>query len=250
MVYHSGTANLLFAQDMTPQEERNIWNGRIAVGIALLLLVLTLFPEAKASGDKITQDVDQNVSVQQASDALAMNENAQNANNQNKTDNFALGLNHSLGSAQIGDYLTTKQKGNPLWSQQGTKLNKFQAAIWADGEGLHTEAARLRCNINAIREMYTTLEECMEKWTVPRGTSDESLKEMAENFNRQLQIKEEENERVRADLTGQIADLASALEKIEKRAQRPQAKPQTIIKQETFLNDKKREALAAIRGDR
>ena len=220
----------------------------ILVAVFVIWLGLMIRP-AQASGDKIIQetDVSQSVNVSNMSDALAMNENAQNV--QNKTDNFAVGLSHSLGSAQIGDYLTTKQKGNPLWSQQGTKLNKFQAAIWADSVGLNAEAARLRCNINAIREMYTTLEECMEKWTVPRGTSDESLKKMAENFNHQLQIKEEENERVRADLTGQIADLASALEKIEKRAQQPQAKPQTIIQQEQFINDKKREALLAIRGD-
>ena len=220
--------------------------------VALFVVWAVLWvKDAEAGGDKITQDVDQSVSVQQASDALAMNENAQNANNQNKTDNFSLGLANGLGDVDINDCLASRQWNTPLFGRQDTELNYWCAALHYDAIGLNEMAARLRCQMPEIKRMFKVGKQvddlaCIVANTVPKETSADVVESLTPMLQEQQAIITE-YEALTAALTDRVKNLEEEAEKQRKRAQRPQAKPQTIIKQESRYTDEEREAILALK---
>lgn len=257
MVYHSGTAKYLFAQGSTVLKQRTYEGIKFlldVIAVALIVVLIGLWIKPAKAGDKIIQDteVSQSVNVSNTSDAFAANDNIQNvAGDTNKSDNLALGLSHGLGGAEIADCLATTANANILFSRQGTKLNKWCAAEAYDAKGLHKMAAQLRCQIPAIKEIFTgvegfSLSACVEANTV-QPVKDDSLKQITENFNRQLEIKEDEHDRLTADLSERIANLEEEAEKARKRAERPQAKPQTIIREEKLISDEERAKLESYR---
>lgn len=200
-------------------------------------LALLLPVPAFAGGDEITQDT--NVDNVATSQAFA------SANTVEGDDNFALGISHGLGDVDINDCLASTAKANILWSHQGTKLNKWCAAERYDAMRLHDMAARLRCQIPAIRSEFRAKEACIKANTyVPRGTSNETNSHLAE----QQAVIDEQRTIVEA-LSERLANLEEEEAKERKRRREAQNRPQTIIQQSPFLTPEKRAALAAIRGD-
>ena len=232
--------------------------------VLLGLLVDATTNEAHAGGDKITQHQEQSATLNQAtsqrvnvsntSDALATNDNVQSVTNEgDRFDSLGIGLAHSLGGAAIDDCLATTAGANILFSRQGTKLNKWCAAERYDRMGLPDMAARMRCQIPAIRDEFMVAEKfaksaCIEANSVPRETPNETNSQLQSTIS-ELQSIIREQQAAQSASDERLANLEQEAEKQRKRAQRPQAKPQTIIQQEQFINDKKREALLAIRGD-
>ena len=236
--------------------------------VALFVVWAVLWvKDAQAGGDKITQHQEQSATINQStsqsvnvsntSDALATNDNVQSVTNEgDRFDSWALGLSNTVGAAAIADCLATNQLALlSLYAKQGTELNYWCAALWYDQSGMHDMAARARCQMKDIRRMFpkgkTGDVECRAENKVPLetlSTQDETYSQLS--IIPELQSIIREQQAAQSASEERIANLEAEIEKARKRAQRPQAKPQTIIKQETFLDDKKREALAAIRGDR
>ena len=135
--------------------------------LCLLLIIAALAPgDAFASGDRITQSNDNNA---QTTGDVSVSDSSE-----------ALGFSHSLGDVDINDCLASTQWGTIIVSRQRVVLNKWCAAEVYDYKGLHSVAARLRCDIKEVSDLFQTESECItantvrnEEPEVPRGTSDE-----------------------------------------------------------------------------
>ena len=73
----------------------------------------------------------------------------------------AWGFSHSLGDVDINQCLGSTQWGTILVSKQKLVLNKWCAAEVYDAKGLYLVAARMRCQIPEVAELFATNDECV-----------------------------------------------------------------------------------------
>lgn len=198
----------------------------------LLAILLVSFP-VFAGGDDITTDVENVATGGQAFNTMGSQDN----------ESFALGLANTLGGVRIGDCLASTQWSTPVFGKQKVELNYWCAAEAYEARGMHSMAARLRCQIPEIGELFTDANQCIAENTyqpaeVPRGT-DEHIVFQNALIDRQ--------DAMRGVLEAEISALRETLENIQKARQRPVVRP--VQQVQPFLTDEKRAALAAIRGE-
>lgn len=212
--------------------------------VAFLVLIAVLYAIDARAGDKIYQDTEVHT---QATAGGGMGE----ANNDldiagDKTESFGLGVAVSLGGAAIGDCVITKQDSYVVYAKQRGSLNRWCASLYFDQIGQHKTAAMMRCSISRVRELFDSRQECVAGNTFVAPQSKVSIDDALHYLViRQDALAEAHTK----PLEDEVEKLRRELQEVEKSHQRPVSKPQTIIQQQPFLDQAKRDALAAIRGD-
>jgi len=87
--------------------------------------------------------------------------NAQTTGDVVTGDSKAFAFAHSLGDVDINQCLGSTQWGTILVSKQKLVLNKWCAAEVYDAKGMHSMAARLRCQISEIKTLFNTHQSCI-----------------------------------------------------------------------------------------
>ena len=157
-------------------------------------------------------------------------------------DSRAFAFAHALGDVDINDCLASTQWGTIIVSRQKVVLNAWCAAEVYDAKGMFQMAAIMRCNIPEILDEFATEDECERAnlYTPPPPPvvlDDTPEPEVFEELYRQEQIHDD-----------QLAQLLERVEQIEQQP-RPAPRPQTVIQQQEFIDDEKRERLRALLED-
>lgn len=200
----------------------------IAAFCVFMLIVAGLYAADARAGDKITQSNDNN---------------AQTTGNIGGDDSLGIGLSNNLGAAAYGDCLASKQWNAVVFSRQDSEFNPWCAGVYYDSVGLHEQAARMRCKVPQIVEDWPSFESCVAANTIV--SPDERFTELVNIIVRRQDTL---NEETTAPLRDEVEKLRLELAEATKRRERPVAQPQQTIVQ-PFLDETKRQALAAIRGD-
>lgn len=195
--------------------------------VALLLVFLLLYAVNARAGDKIIQSNKTAQDVSVAGD-----------------DSLGIGLATALGSESFGDCFASTQMNIVVYAHQKSKFNPWCAAVWYDANGMHGLAAQMRCLIPEIAGLNYAGTDCVTANTItPRM---ESVAEKVSDTVNNIVLRQEA---ITAPLRDDIQTLYQTIEKLEESHREPETPPQQTIIQQPFLNDAKREALAAIRGD-
>lgn len=119
-----------------------------------LLLLLFLLPVAALASPDIIQSNDNN--AQTTGDVV---------NEIGGSTSRAYGFSHALGDVDINQCLGSTQWGSILVSKQKLVLNKWCAAEVFDAKHMHSMAARLRCQIPEISNLFDTALGCISENT-------------------------------------------------------------------------------------
>ena len=126
----------------------------LVVAIVLAILLIATWRSAVAQDNDVTQSNDQNL---QTTGDLSVGGNR----------NLALGL--GMGDVDIADCMYAKS--TPVY-QWGT-LNKWCAADAYDRKGQHDNAARMRCSIRIVKDLYENYGHCVVMNTLPELDPDD-----------------------------------------------------------------------------
>ena len=116
---------------------------------------------------------------------------------------------YSLAAPGLGDVDINQCLGSTAWSllvggRQKLVLNRWCAAADLDRMGLHTQAARIRCQLPEVRKLYRTsgkwifskydMTNCVPEWTVkmvpvaPASAPEAPKKDEMEDYHREQQM--------------------------------------------------------------
>lgn len=137
----------------------------------------------------------------------------------------AFAFSHSLGDVDINEgqnCLGSEQWGTIIVSRQTNELNPWCAALFYELNGKHEFAAKMRCDIKAIRTKYDDDAECVTDQTLG-GYSEAAPPELAALTEAHV---EEDNERdyMAAQLAAEIMNRQDELEqRLDREATRRRA---------------------------
>lgn len=203
-----------------------IWDVRLL----LVLLLVFAFVDAYASGDDIR--------VTQSNDMNTATTGDVNLEGSTYSGGDAFAFAHALGDVDINDCLASTQWGTIIVSRQKVVLNQWCAAEVYDAKGMYQMAAIMRCNIPEILNEFDNEIACERAnlYTPPPPVVELDDTPDYENLYRQEQMHDE-----------QFEQLAQRIEQLEQEPEPRPRPPQTIIQQQEFLDDEKRERLRALR---
>lgn len=150
----------------------------------------------------------------------------------------ALALGFGLGAGDIGDCLVTTQLGVIIFHHQGSKSNpwcRWKVAQDLDQAGKRHDAARMRCTIKDIYEVYGKEgnAECIEVYTFaappPPPPDDERYAQQQE----EIEYLREDN----ASIAGRLQELT---ERLEQRPATVPAQMQTQIRRQESDAERRR----------
>lgn len=152
----------------------------------------------------------------------------------------AYGFSHALGDVDINQCLGSTQWGSIIVSKQKLVLNRWCAAEVYDAKGLFDTAAKMRCSIREVRELFDSDSDCIDGNTATWVEPVESASEVDEDEDEHVeQIMAYETE-----INSQRQELETVLERIE-RLERPKPRTRTVVNQ-VGLTDQQRNELAKV----
>jgi hypothetical protein len=175
-------------------------------------------------------------------DIIQKNDNDQSVN-VGGDDSLGFGFGFAMGAPSPGDCYSSKQGNVIVVSWQTNEENPWCMALYADSIGQHHTAAMLRCSIEALSRLFASIDDCVAGWTVV-APKENIAEKVSDTVNNLVKRQDAITEPLRED----IQNLYLEVQKLEQQRRQPVVRPQQTIVQ-PFLDDKKREALAAIRGD-
>ncbi len=164
--------------------------------------------------------------------------------------NRAYALANSLGDVDIAGCLGSEQWNTPLFGKQKLVTNWACLTEFYLRAEMYANAAIAICNTD-IRREFETEQECRDAHpfeamaVVPEPDSEDEDEEHAQILSRL-----DAQDRVIADLRAEKEKAMVRLQKTEKVAQRAYSTPQTVIQRESFIDDDKRAALEALKGEK
>jgi len=147
---------------------------------------------------------------------------------------YGLGFSYALGDVDLNEgrncYVSVAS-GNIIFGRQKVKLNPWCASLFYDANRKFEFAAKMRCSIDPIRDLYDTDKECTEGQTMRPGeiTSSPELDEIVAKF----QEAEDEREAV-------VEEIQQQLEQLTQQRSAPVSAPRSL------LSNKQRAALEEI----
>ncbi len=201
------------------------WDIRLF--IVLLLVVFAV--NAYASGDDIRVTQSNDMNNQTAGDL--------NLEGSSYSGGDAFAFAHALGDVDINDCLASTQWGTIIVSRQKVVLNMWCAAEVYDAKGMYQMAAIMRCNLDEILNEFDNEADCERAnlYTpppTPIPLDDTPEPSVFEELYEQEQMHDE-----------QLAQLLDRVEQIEQRPEPRPRPPQTVIQQQEYIDDDKRERL-------
>lgn len=211
----------------------------ILLAFIAFLIVMAIWPQAHASGDRITQSNDNNT---QTSGDVITGDTIMGGDSSK-----AYGFSHGLGDVDINQCLASTQFGTIVFSKQKVVLNKWCAAEVYDAKGMAHMAAIMRCAIPEIAEHFDDPSLCVDMNTARAPVPAMAMVIQPEDDD---EHKAEFNA-LQARLDAIEAERLAEVRKAEKAAQRANAAAQraeTRIVQQTmeqkpFLTEEQAQSL-------
>lgn len=140
----------------------------------------------------------------------------------------SLALGFGLGGSDIGDCLVTTQLGIIIFHHQGSKSNpwcRWRVAQALDDQGKHHDAAKIRCTIKDIYEIYgrEASDECIKVYTFDTQSPAPDLGQLYDQAARATAPDEaQQREEMRAYVDEQVERIerSNTAEVARKRQQR------------------------------
>jgi len=157
----------------------------------------------------------------------------------NTGSNRAYAFSHSLGDVDINEgqnCMGSEQWGTFVVSRQTNELNPWCAALFYELNGRHEFAAKMRCDIKAIRDKYLTDDECwldQELSPAPAPALAE-LYDQAARFEEHKVIEDEHDDELEVVQMQQQAILESLASYEQRLEERPAP---VVVQQEPRISE-------------
>lgn len=152
----------------------------------------------------------------------------------NTGSNRAYAFSHSLGDVDINEgqnCMGSEQWGTFVVSRQTNELNPWCAALFYELNGRHAFAAKMRCDIKAIRSKYLTDDEC---WLDQELTPVAAAPELAELYDQAARYEEHQVIEDEHDEELEVVQMQQAqiLEQLASYEQRLEERPAPVVVQQ------------------
>lgn len=153
----------------------------------------------------------------------------------------AYGFSHGMGDVDINDCLASKQWSTILVSNQSVAPNLWCMAESYDARGLYRMAAFMRCDIEIVRNHFTSDQDCWDANTITPPA--DPLPAAADNSA------DEDEERYHAEQISRYEQLNDELEQLRASINKPAPRPvqRTVVEQKPFLTAEQRAALEELK---
>ncbi len=150
---------------------------------------------------------------------------------------LGLGFSYSLGDVDLNEgkncYVSIA-KGNIVWGSQKVELNPWCASLFYDANRKHEFAAKMRCSIGSIGDLYNTRLDCVSDQTMTSGEIVSSP--VVDALMAKLQEFKEEREILVEEVQQQLDQQQEQYEQLAARRPRvrvvQQAAPEPYLSQE------------------
>lgn len=165
--------------------------------------------------------------------------------------NRAYAFSHSLGDVDINEgqnCMGSEQWGTFVVSRQTNELNPWCAALFYELNGRHGFAAKMRCDIKAIRDKYLTDDECWLDQELSPASEPvlAELYDQAARFEEHKVIEDEHDDELEVVQMQQQAILESLASYEQRLEERPAP---VIVQQEPRISEEQiEEAWQLIKG--